>query len=135
MGAAWRWDDGVVSFTPPTGDRLAIFARYERDGAAVEEPIVAWIGDAVGEARFPDEPWVFGGSTFTDNPSWMEPGRHYAADQSGSIIGLVTFGDEVIGYQQVIADEESVQTPQWQVATDHVPPVGTRVTLIIRPAS
>jgi hypothetical protein len=63
----------------------------------------------------------------------MGPGEHYVADQTGSIIGLVTFGDETVGFEQVLADQQDVQPLEWQVRTEHVPPPGTPVTLILRP--
>ena len=130
---SWSYEDEVLRFTPPTGDRVQILARYkEASGREVEEPIRTWIEDGAGARPFPDEPWVFAGSTFADNLEWMGPGEHYLADYSGSIVGLVTFGDEVIGFSRVLADQDAVQPPQWQVRRDHVPPVGTPVTLIIR---
>jgi hypothetical protein len=132
---SWSYEDGALTFTPPTGDRLDVRARYERDGRTVEEPIRAWMVDAEGRPSFPDTPWVFAGSAFADNPDWMGPGEHYVADQTGSIIGLVTFGDEVVGFEEVFADQQSVQPLAWQVRIDHVPPPGTPVTVILRPAA
>ena len=66
---------------------------------------------------------------------FRSPRLHYVADMTGSIIGLVTFGDEVIGFSRVIADQDAVQPPSWEVRTDHVPPRGTEVTLILRRAA
>lgn len=135
-GAPGSWEvvDDEVRLTAPTGDRVDVLVRYDGQGAPVVEPIGAWIVDAEGRADFPDDPWVFGGSVMAPNPAWMDPpgGEHYVADMTGSIIGLVTFGDEVIGYSHVLSDQEAVQPPAWQVRTDHVPPVGTRVTLILQ---
>ncbi len=128
----WSYQDGTVSVVPPTGDRLDVLVRYERNGRSIEEPIGSWIVGATDDRPFPDVPWVFAGSAFAENPDWMEPGEHYVADLSGSIVGLVTFGDEVIGFGQVMADQETVEAMQWQVDTDHVPPIGTPVTLILR---
>ncbi len=128
----WRYEDGTVSVVPPTGDRVDVLVRYERNGRSIEEPIGSWIIGVTDDRPFPDVPWVFAGSVFAENPDWMEPGEHYVADLSGSIVGLVTFGDEIIGFGQVMADQETVQAMQWQVDTDHVPPIGTPVTLILR---
>ena len=131
----WSYVDDALQFTQPTGDRLDVLVRYENAvGDTIQEPISAWIQDHRGQHEFPDEPWVFGGSAFEKNLPWLGPGEHYVADMTGSIIGLVTFGDEVIGFSRVIADQEAVQPPVWEVRTDHVPPVGTEVTLILRRA-
>ena len=80
---------------------------------------------------FPEGAWVFAGSSFAENPEWMGSGKHYVADLTGSIIGLVTFGDEVIGYERVMSDQEAVEPTQWRVNTGHLPPVGTPVTVIL----
>ena len=132
----WMYEEDELRIVPPAGDRLDIFVRYRRAGTTeeIEEPIANWIRDAEGRATFPDDPWVFGGSSFTENPEWMGPGEHYVADMSGSIIGLVTFGDEVVGYSQVLSDQAAIQPPQWEVRSDHLPAVGTPVILILRPA-
>ena len=122
---------GSVTSRAAIGARKPV--RYQRDGREVLEPIGAWIADADGRGTFPELAWVFGGSRFAANTPSMGPGEHYVADLSGSIIGLVTFGDEVIGYEQVIADQEDVQPPTWQVRTGHVPTVGTEVTLLLGP--
>jgi hypothetical protein len=62
----------------------------------------------------------------------MGPGEHYVADMTGSIIGLVTFGDETIGFSRVLSDQESVQEPVWEAATEHLPEPATPVTIIVR---
>ena len=82
--------------------------------------------------EFPAMPWVFGGSAIEENPPFMGPGEHYVADMTGSIIGLVTFGDEVIGLSQVLSDQEDVQAPVWEINTATIPPMGTPVTIIIK---
>jgi hypothetical protein len=62
----------------------------------------------------------------------MGPGEHYVADMTGSIIGLVTFGDEVVGFARVMPDSADVSEPVWEVDPERVPPIGTPVTLILR---
>ncbi len=131
----WTYDDGAVAVTPPTGDIVEILVRYQKDGRSVQEPIGAWIVGAEDNRPFPERAWVFAGSLLAENPRWMGPGEHYVADLTGSIIGLVTFGDEVIGFERVMADQEAVQATQWQVRTGYVPPIGTPVTVILRARS
>ena len=131
----WSYDDGAVAVIPPTGDRVEIFVRYQKDGRTVEEPIAAWMVGAEDGRPFPDRAWVFAGSSLAANPGWMGPGEHYVADLTGSIIGLVTFGDEVIAYERVLADQEAVEPTQWRVNTGHVPEIGTPVTVILRVGS
>lgn len=129
----WSYDDETVSLTPPRGDPVEVLVRLEEaGGAAPETPIGSWIAAGDGQTAFPETPWVFAGSRFEANPEWMDPGEHYVADMSGSVVGLVTFGDEVIAFSEVLPDEEAVQPPQWRVREGAVPPRGTRVTLVLR---
>ena len=130
----WFYENEQYTFTPPAGTALDVFVRYDvAGGGIVEEPIRAWIRDHHGRHEFPDEPWIFAGSIIAPNPDWMEEaGEHYVADVTGSIIGLVTFGDEVIGFSRVLADQAAVQPPEWEVNAEHSPPVGTEVTIILR---
>lgn len=124
-----------LTLIPPQGDKIDVFVRYERDGKTIEEPIRTWVRDYHDMDRtFPDVPWVFGGSSFRENPEYMGPGEHYVADVTGSIIGLVTFGDEVIGLSKVISDQEAIHEPEWEVDIERIPPVGTEVTIIFRRA-
>jgi hypothetical protein len=62
----------------------------------------------------------------------MGPGEHYVADRTGSIVGIVTFGDETIACDEVISDKADVDAPQWQARTERMPEPGTRVRLVIR---
>lgn len=74
--------------------------------------------------------FVFGGSRFLRNSRTQE--ERYAADGSGSLVGLVTFGDETIGAIEVIPDAAQVAAPVWEVFTQRMPPPGTRVKVRLR---
>jgi hypothetical protein len=65
----------------------------------------------------------------------MGPGEHYVADRTGSIVGIVTFGDETIAFDEVLSDQAEVDAPQWQARTERMPAPGTRVELVIRVAA
>jgi hypothetical protein len=45
----------------------------------------------------------------------------------------VTFGDETIAPREVIPDQAEVESPMWEVWTERMPPLGTRVTVVVRP--
>lgn len=130
----WIYEEDKYQTVPPQGHAVMVFVRYQNeDDEMIEVPIRNWISDHQGNHDFPQTPWVFGGSRFAANPEGMEPGEYYIADYSGSIIGLVTFGDEVLGFAQVISDQEVVSPPEWVVNEDAIPAVGTQVTIVIRP--
>lgn len=120
--------DAVVRVAP-AGAPLALAVR----ASSGEVPLSAWITDPVKGRAFPAQPWVFAGSRIRSNTKSMGPGEHYVADRTGSIVGLVTFGDEVIAYDEVLSDKVDVDAPEWQANTPVMPAPGTRVQLVIRP--
>jgi hypothetical protein len=137
-GRPGRWtraSDGALVLEPPEGDPLEIHVRFTGpDGTTVVEPIRSWIREAGEDGiPFPGDPWIFCGSVVEPNPEWMGPGQHYLADITGSVVGLVTFGDEVIGFAQVIADREEVRVREWEAVPGRVPEPGTLVWLLIEP--
>ena len=133
-GAPGSWrevpkgDSFAVERIAPRGPRLDLFVRV--DGRQV--PLDAWVHDPVRHAAFPSQPWVFAGSRMRANRP-PEPGEHYVADRTGSIVGIVTFGDEVIAYDEILSDKVDVDAPEWQASTAVIPAPGTRVQLVIRP--
>lgn len=133
-GAPGSWKAGAdgtsVVRVAPTGSRLELFVRLPSG----DVPISDWIHDPVGGRAFPAHPWVFAGSRMRPNTPSMGPGEHYVADRTGSIVGIVTFGDEVIACDEVLSDKVDVDAPQWQARTDRMPEPGTRVRLVIRVA-
>ena|GEM_PF-492046 len=126
----------VLRFEPPTGAPLDIRVRWEVDGKAIECAICDWVR-GVGAGAGQDAPvfscgrFVFAGSRVRVNPPSLGPGEHYVADYTGSVIGLVTFGDEVVAYEEVIPDRIDIAPAAWEAWTDRMPPEGTAVELII----
>lgn len=130
----WKYEDDRYSVIPPTGTAVEVLVRYTNAaGEVVEHPVNEWVRDHRGETDFPNRPWVFGGSRLEPNPESMGPGEHYVADMTGSVIGLVTFGDELLGWRQVLSDQAAVSEPEWEANGRAMPPVGTPVTVILRP--
>ncbi len=130
----WMYENEQFELIAPTGSALRIDVRYvDADGETREHSICEWILDHLGRHDFPCAAWVFGGSEFESNHPDVG-GEHYVADMTGSVIGLATFGDEMIGYSEVISHDSSVQAPEWEAHTRRLPPKGTKVTLIIRSA-
>lgn len=128
----WTYENDTLGTIAPVGDKVDVRVRFPSPGKPpVEAPIRDWIRDINGREDFPNQPWVFGGSRIAKNPKFMGEGEHYVADMTGSIIGLVTFGDEVLGFAQVISDSADIQAPEWEARTDVMPPTGTPVTLVL----
>jgi hypothetical protein len=121
--------DGAVSRVAPSGDPLSILVR----GAFGEVPLSDWIEDPVSGRAFPADAWVFAGSRMRPNTRSMGPGEHYVADRTGSVVGIVTFGDETVAFREVLPDRAEVEAPAWQARAGRLPAPGTRVELVIRP--
>ena len=134
-GRPGRWDmspDGVtVSRIAPEGDAVAAWV----ESGGVRVPLSSWIADPVRGRRFPEHPWVFAGSRMRSRPPERGGGEQYVADATGSVIGIVTFGDEVVAYREVLSDKVETDAPEWQAATERMPPPGTRVTLVLAPVA
>ncbi len=126
---AWRWTGGVLESTPPTGDVVhATLTWRGEDGRPHRATPDQWIRDVDsgrGLWEGPVEPWVFAGSLFRTHAQR----EVYVADVEGTIVGLATFGDEVVAWSRVFSPEASLQPPQWIADPARTPPAGTRVTV------
>jgi hypothetical protein len=127
---SWRQGAaGQLEQQPPEGSPVEVRVRWQEAGVWREAPITAWLDDrrpGPGAIRF-----VFAGSRFVNTPQ----GERFAADLSGSIVGLVTFGDEVVACAQVVPDRVDVAPPRWRARGAVMPVEGTPVTLILRRAA
>jgi len=129
-----RWMD-----VPPSGGPVDVFLVFpDKDGKTVERPISDFIiankhetgGAAEGEKkeRFPTHTFLFAGSILHgdgDGP------RQYLCDASGNVISIATFGDELLCLSGVHDDANGHL--MWQIDSTHLPPVGAKVTLRLRP--
>gem|GEM_PF-1605301 len=131
---SWRVGaDGALALVEPRGDEVEVLLRVE---SPEFRPIATFVRGNRPGVRFPERPFVFAGSAFAPNPPSLGLGEHYVADWTGSIIGLVTFGDEVIAWRTVIPDRVEFAEPMWEANPLTLPAPGTPATLLLRrPAS
>ncbi|MFG0329657.1 MAG: YdjY domain-containing protein [Phycisphaerales bacterium] len=135
-GRPGRWvpveEDEGVSYVvePPEGDPVAVRVRYTRDGEVIDDPVSKWIRDHHTGRTFPERPWIFGGSKMVEN---FNGEVVYAADVTGSVVGLVTFGGELLGWHEVLPDKVAFLPPEWEVNTEVVPEPDTAVTIRLIP--
>ena len=132
----WRHDqrDHDVIAVAPTGDLIEIRLLWQDEqGQQQEHPVSSWIMQEQGQSS--DHQWVFAGSKLAPPPGQDSVAELYYADSSGSLVGLVTFGDEVIAHRAVVSDQVEVMAPIWSVNKQVVPPVGTPVTVQFKPAA
>ncbi len=128
---------------PPSGSPLEVSLAYqEKDGQTSVRPIADFIkatgydGDAVlpGQQQDKDEvkqkfpsTFVFAGSQLLANGDGP---KHYLADDSGVVISISTFGDEVLSLPEVVGQDNDAL--MWEVDPTHLPPVGTKVMLRLK---
>jgi hypothetical protein len=136
----WREVEGAngertIELVAPSGPEVAIRVRLA-DGT---ERGVEWFARAspvqlreVDAATTPPSRFVFAGSKFVTNR--RTGAERYAADSAGSLVGLVTFGDETIASVDVIPDKSDVAAPIWEAFTERMPEPGTIVTIVIAAA-
>lgn len=119
--------DGGVEFFAPHGPAVELFFVLDDqpDGLI---PAHTWIVDQETGQVMPGNTWLFVGSRTVDHAGK----RWFLAEENGTLISLVNFGDELIGRgTDQSADGGNVL---WTANTDVIPPEGTRLTLRIRPA-
>ena len=116
--------------TPPTGEAVRVEFITDRD-----RPIDAtdWIIDAPTRSRRPEHRFVFAGSRIATRTVNGEPREYYDADGTGVIIGLATFGSELIAYEPLINPDATIDEPVWIADPDSVPAIGRKVRVRITP--
>jgi hypothetical protein len=131
---AERWID-----VPPSGGPVDVFLVLKgKEGKMVEHPISDFIAPsnrksddsapADQKARFPTHTFLFAGSVLYGNG----PGpRRYLSDQSGNVISIATFGDELLCLPAIHSQNNDAL--MWQVNATNLPAVGSNVTLRLRP--
>lgn len=132
---------------PPRGDSIKVFLVVpDEEGNPVERPISDFIrrtqGDPYGQdfgyetpetsgaaeqEKFPDV-FLFAGSHLIDDG---QGGKQYLVEQSGNLISISTFGDELLclpGFQSQANPELS-----WEINPTHLPNLDSKVILRLRP--
>jgi hypothetical protein len=126
-----RWAD-----IPPRGDLIDVFLEYtEAGGKVTERPIGDFIKrspehapapGAGADVRFPHT-FLFAGSQLRDKG---QAPKEYLADQSGHVISIASFGDELLGLPDIHSHDNGAL--MWHVDPTHLPAPGTKVTLRLR---
>ncbi len=96
-----------------------------------------WIRSARSDAPWPGDGelarghWVFAGSLTTSRAGAGDGADSYKADQEGTVVGLTSFGTEVIAWTGVLSPDSQTDEPEWIADARHVPPMNTPVTVRI----
>ncbi|MEN0019536.1 MAG: YdjY domain-containing protein [Planctomycetota bacterium] len=123
----WQTVGDSIESVLPTGDAVRVMLVVDGQWSTPTE----WItnvepgGTAFADA-YSQSSWVFAGSRPVDRG----PIR-YDADGTGQIIGLHTFGSEVVAFENVLSPEASIEAPEWIADARTVPVRGTPVTVVL----
>lgn len=112
---------------PPRGPVVHISIVTEADGQTREISPGEWIVNQKTREPLPDDRWLFTGSAFTE----YEGKQIYMADLNGTIASLVNFGEDLLARATDLTNQSDDQT--WGANTPQIPPLGTTVTLRLRP--
>lgn len=122
--ATWRDEGNKVIPEAPRGDGLGVqFIYVDASGATRTETPAQWIASATNGSAWPSGPFVFAGSRMRT----IQGREVYDADASGTLIGLTSFGSEVVAWPAVISPDSQVQEPEWIARVGAVPPMNTKV--------
>lgn len=136
---------------PPRGGRVDVFlVTGIDDGKTRERPVSDFIVRATDRLTGAERERVEEAGSGASNPGNPQPPfshtflflgsqlrdrtkgpRQYLADQSGHVISIATFGDEVLGLPTHQSKDNHALI--WRVKNESLPPLGSRVTLRLRP--
>lgn len=121
-----RYDVDTNTLHAATGDPVDVLVRYESQGRTVEVSACDWMLDLHERRPMKRTPWVFAGSRRT-------PDGAFAANGEGTIVTVVDFDSSVLALPDLHSSSDS---ELWLVANSAaIPPEGTEVTLLLRPAA
>jgi hypothetical protein len=122
---------GAVVIVPPTGSRITVAVQYEDKGKLVTVPAQEWILNAKTRRDLEDD-WVFAGSRLLPNPQDETKKPVYAATSDGSYICVYNMPFAMLDLP-VNNPNKDPEIRELQPHTDRIPPLETKVTLILEP--
>jgi hypothetical protein len=136
-GEPGRWEErrGRLEATPPgsqgggivgvepTGDRVEVL--FVVDGKEIEPESWVVLADGKAVGRFE---WVFAGSKFRE----FRGREVYLAGVEGTVVGLTTFGSEIVGLLAMHHPDSAVEEPGFLAKVEAVPGYGEKVVVRLR---
>jgi hypothetical protein len=136
-GEPGRWEErrGRLEATPPgsqgggivgvepTGDRVEVL--FVVGGKEIEPASWVVLADGKAVGRFE---WVFAGSKFRE----FRGREVYLAGVEGTVVGLTTFGTEIVGLRAMHHPDSAIEQPRFLANVDVVPAYGVRVVVRLK---
>jgi hypothetical protein len=113
-----------------TGSVIKITLEYEKDGKTVRVPAQQWVRDGKTRKEL-SHPWVFGGSKLFDNPD--DPKKPIYAANGGDVICVSNFPDAMLDLPVNSPNDDADR--QYEAFTERIPPLQTKVTVILEPTA
>jgi hypothetical protein len=114
-------------YQPATGSAIQITLQYEEKGKLISVPASKWIRNTKTKKDL-DVNWVFGGSQFAVDPTDKQKPPMYLANH-GDIICVCNIEDAMLDLP--VESTKSFDDRVWEANTDRIPPMDTKVTLIL----
>lgn len=130
----YEWDGEELIGVPPTGDEVTVEIVFEVDGEEVVAPAWSLVKNHRTGETLQRHNWIFAGSRIVDRAAVGGAREFYDADGTGALIGLTTFGSEVLAWPEVISPDSAIEEPVWIADPAKTPPVDTPAIIRIRPA-
>jgi hypothetical protein len=111
-----------------TGSKVGVIVHYTKGGKPLTHPAQEWIWDVKKKAILPHG-WVFAGSIVIKDP---DSGREFYGANSGDIISISNFPYSMLEIPAEISKDDAQLT--YEVKTDKVPPLLSKVWVILEPA-
>jgi hypothetical protein len=135
----WRLEGERLVPIAAEGPDVCVALEYtDPQGVLRRSDPSQWVRAVPGGSRLSDADgspgrsgWVFAGSALLGSEA-SKSGVRYAADVDGSIIGVVSFGSETISWGRTWSPDTQTAGMVWYADPDLVPPMGTRVRVVIR---
>jgi hypothetical protein len=116
-------------FKPPSGTTIHVLLEYTDKGKTVTVPAQEWVRNMKTQKAMTQD-WVFAGSLLVENPDDKNALPYYAAN-AGDIICVSNFSDAMLDLP--INSPKDNSELAFDAFTDHIPPLGTKVMVILEP--
>jgi hypothetical protein len=115
-------------FRPASGERIRITLEYDDQGKTKRVPAQRWLRFAKTK-RILDQDWVFAGSYQFKTPD----GQVVYAANEGRFICVTNFANAMLDVPFKSQDGDPQNGLDFEVNTEEVPPVDTKVLIILEP--
>lgn len=118
-----------ADYKPATGDKIKVTVHYSKGGKIHTHPAQEWIWNFKAKQAM-EYDWVFAGSRFIKDPDRPNDPPYYTAN-SGEIISISNSPDATLDLPVEISKDDAQLS--YEVKTDRVPPLLSKVWLILEP--